>query len=295
MPIETLTTKPPAGTSSAANQSTANSPRRTRRRAADHTSITRRRALLLGVAVLLSVSALLAIVVLVVGRFGSAEGRILASTALLAGYGLVALPAVVLLDQDRSRALARAAAALAALAAASALVAVWSRSSSDTVGRTVGSATIVALAFAQVAAMSARRREGDPASVQRLYALSCGTGVLVAGVGVTLLWVAPDGGTAARFLGALLVLDLLLVALQPVLAHARAGSVVRRITVVLASGEQVEVEVTSSDLASAAARAIRSIEHADATVIGLKLAHPQNACATTLPVEEARDGPSCDR
>src|SRR6478672_1386825 len=83
---------------------------------ADHVSITRKRALLLGVAGLLSASALFAIVILVVGRFGSVEGRILASTALLAAYGLVALPAVVLLDQDRSRTLARSAAALAAVA-----------------------------------------------------------------------------------------------------------------------------------------------------------------------------------
>jgi hypothetical protein len=187
---------------------------------------------------------------------------------------LVGLPAVVLLDQDRSRTLARSAAALAAVAAASALVAVWSRSGSDAVGRSVASATIVALVFAQLAAMSARRRERDPVSVRRLFALSCGTGLLVAGVGVTLVWVEPDGGTAARLFGALLVLDLLLVALQPILARARAGSVVRKITVVLASGEQVEVEVASSDLASAAARAIRSIEHGDATVIGLKVTPP---------------------
>jgi len=58
--------------------------------------VTGRRILLLCVAGLLSASALLAIAILLVGRFGSTEGKILGSTALLAGYGLIALPAVML-------------------------------------------------------------------------------------------------------------------------------------------------------------------------------------------------------
>jgi hypothetical protein len=120
--------------------------------------MTLRRLFLLGVATLLSLSALLAIAILLVGRFGSTEGRILGSTALLAGYGLVALPAIVLLDKERARALALPAIAVTALAALVALVSVWSDSSSDTLGRTVGSATIVALAFSQLCALTARRR-----------------------------------------------------------------------------------------------------------------------------------------
>jgi len=238
-------------------------------------TITRKRLLLLAVAVLLSLSALLAIAILLAGRFGSIEGRILLTTALLAGYGLVALPAVVLLDQERLRALAVSATGIAALAAVVALVSVWSRSGSDTLGRTVGSVTIVAVAFAQVAAMSARRSDLDTASVRRLFAFSCVTAAGAAAFAVTLLWVAPGGGGAARFVAALLVLDLLLVALQPLLSRARAGSVLRRITVVFASGEQVEVEVSGRDLASAAARAIRSVEHADGTIIELKVGQRQ--------------------
>ena len=233
--------------------------------------------LLLGVAVLLSVSALLAIAILLVGRFGSVEGRILGSTALLAGYGLVALPAIVLLDSGRSRALGLSAAALAALAAALALGAIWSESGSDTLGRTVGSATIVALAFSQVAAMTARRSESDPIPVRRLFVVSCTTATLLAAFGVTLLWVAPDSGDPARFLGALLVLDLLLVALQPLLARARAGSVARRFVVVTASGEHIEVEISGGDVASAAARAIRSVEHGGGSVVELRIGQDGNA------------------
>ena len=87
-----------------------------------------KRILLLGVAGLLSATALLAIAILLVGHFGSTQGKILGSTALLAGYGLIALPAVVLLDQGRSRALGLATASLAAVGAAVALAAIWSAS-----------------------------------------------------------------------------------------------------------------------------------------------------------------------
>jgi hypothetical protein len=81
-----------------------------------------KRLILLAVAVLLSGSALLAIAILLVGRFGGTEGRILGTTALLAGFGLVALPAVVLLDKERARRLAQTAVALDAIAALLALV-----------------------------------------------------------------------------------------------------------------------------------------------------------------------------
>jgi len=239
--------------------------------------MTGRRVLLLGVAALLSLSALLAIGILVVGRFGSVEARILGSTALLAGFGLVALPAVMLLDKERARVLAYVAAALPAFAAALALVVTWSRSDSEALGRSLGSATIVALAFAQLAAMTARRTERDDSLVRRLFAVSCGTGLLGAGVGVALLWIGPDNQRAPRLFGALLVLDLLLVALQPLLARARAGNVLRRITVVDASGDQLEFEVAARDVASAAARAIRSAEQSrgGCTVAELKIAAPR--------------------
>lgn len=247
-------------------RTTVAAPRPPRGRRDGRTAVTRKRVLLLGIAVLLSVSALLAIAILLVGRFGSVEGRILGSTVLLAGYGLVALPAVVLLETGRSRALAVSAAALAAGAAALALGAIWSQSGSDTVGRMVGTATIVALASAQLAATTARRSDRDPVSVQRVFAVSCGTASLAAAFAVTLVWVAPDSSDPVRFLGALLVLDVLLVALQPLLARARSASVDRRLTVVTASGEQIEVDVAGGDLASAAARAIRTVERAGGSV-----------------------------
>ncbi len=231
--------------------------------------MTRRRVLLLMVAVLLSVSALLAIAVLLVGRFGSTEGRILGSTALLAGFGLVALPSVILLDTERARRLALAGVASAALASLLALVAIWSRSDSDTLGRTVGSAAVIAVAFSQLCALTARRETGDPASVRRLFAASCATATLAAILAVTFVWSNPHGTLAPRVLGAVIVLDLLLVALQPIFARARPGVVVHRFEVVLVSGERVAVSVEGGDVASAAARAIRSVERERGSVVEL--------------------------
>ncbi|MGZ4408148.1 MAG: hypothetical protein ACXVY6_05050 [Gaiellaceae bacterium] len=231
--------------------------------------MTRKRALLLVIAALLSVSALLAIAILLVGSFGSTEGRILGSTALLAGYGLVVLPAIVLLDKERARRLALAGIALAALAALLALVSVWSDSNSDTLGRAVGSTTVVAVAIGQVCALAARRGIGDGALVRRLFVASCVIAVLAAVLAVTFIWTNPHGSLAPRILGAVVVLDLLFVALQPVLARARPGTVVHRFEVVLISGERIEVKVPGGDVASAAARAIRSVERERGPVVEL--------------------------
>ena len=83
---------------------------------------TARRLVLIGVAVSLCATALLAIGILLFGNFGETEGRILGTTLMLAGYGLVALPAGFLLDQSRHRPLAGAVIALAATGLALALV-----------------------------------------------------------------------------------------------------------------------------------------------------------------------------
>ena len=211
-----------------------------------------KRVLLLGVAVLLSLSALLAITILLAGHFGSVERRILASTMLLAAYGLVALPAAMLLDKARARVRRVRVRSFPAVAAALALVVTWSRSTRRRSVERLGRRRSSRSPSPNSAAMTARQRARDPILLRRLFALSCGTGVLAGACAVTLLWAEPDSQRGARFLGALLVLDLLLVALQPVLVRARAGAVVRRITVVLDSGEQSEIDVEASDLASAA-------------------------------------------
>jgi hypothetical protein len=183
----------------------------------------RRRIVLLGVAGLLCVAALLAIAILLVGRFGDTEGRIMGTTLLLAGYGVVSLPGVILLDQGRRRMLAEGAIGLAAVAAALAVVSVWGLSDTEAVGKSVGTVTILAVAAAQTAALVARQKTGDPPAVVRLFAASCGTATLAAGAAVVLIWAQSSGGMYARLIAALVVFDLLLVALQPIAAALGSG------------------------------------------------------------------------
>lgn len=183
----------------------------------------RRRILLLAVAGLLSVAALLAIAILLVGRFGDTERRVIGTTLLLAGYGVVSLPGVVLLDKGRARTLAEGAVVLAAAGAALGIVSIWGFSEVEAVGKSVGTATILAVAAAQVAALTARRVKRDPTAVRELFAASCGTAALAAGAAIAAVWAQPSGTLYARLIGALVVLDLLLVALQPVTAALASG------------------------------------------------------------------------
>jgi len=229
----------------------------------------KKRILLLGVAGLLSATALLAIGILLAGHFGRTQGRILGSTALLAGYGLLALPAAVLLDQGRSRRLALASASLAAAGAAVALAGIWT--DSETLGKTVGSITAFALAGTQISALTARRDGADPAVVRRLFAVSCGLVLVAASCFAVFIWIQPNGSLFPRLVGSLVVLDLLLVALQPILARARPPAQVHRFHVMLASGESLDVTVEGGDLASAAAKAIRSAERSGRRVAALEI------------------------
>lgn len=76
-----------------------------------------RRGLLPAIAALLSVSAVLAVAILLLGDFGATEGRILATTAVLGGFGVLAVPGTLLADRGRARPLAVAVVAAATIGA----------------------------------------------------------------------------------------------------------------------------------------------------------------------------------
>jgi hypothetical protein len=231
-----------------------------------------KRMLLLGVAGLLSATAVLAIAILATGRFDATSDRILGTTALLAGFGLIALPAAALLDQQRYRWLALATASLSAAGAACSIAAIWAPNGSETLAKTAGSVTALGLACAQVSALAARRRQGDPAVVRQLFVASCATGLFAASLIALAIWNTPHGSGYWRLVGSLLVLDILLVALQPILARARSvGGRVHRLNVGVAGGEPVAVTIEGGDLASAAAKAIRSVERDGGRVTGIEV------------------------
>jgi hypothetical protein len=85
-----------------------------------------KRALLRAIVASLTATALLAIGILLFGHFGQTEGRILMTTMPLAGYGLLALPAGFLFDQERLAGLAWTVLALASAGFAVLAALIWS-------------------------------------------------------------------------------------------------------------------------------------------------------------------------
>ena len=231
-----------------------------------------KRVLLLVVAGLVSAVAALAIGILLFGDFGSTEGRILATTALLAGYALLTLPAAILRDQRRHPRLTTLVVALAVAGAALASTAVWLNEPSDTLGKTIGTVTACLLAAVQVSALAARRREQDPRTVRGLFAASSVLAGVVAAMFAVLMWAEIDREGYARVFGALIVLDALLVVLQPILARARPAGTARRLRVVVAPGETVDMTVEAPDLATAVSKAVRTLEREGHQVLMLEIA-----------------------
>jgi hypothetical protein len=211
---------------------------------------------LLGVGGLLSAAAALAIGILLFGDFGETEGRILGSTALLAGYALLSLPAAMLQDQRRLPVLAAAVAVLAVAGATMSVVAVWTDAGDD-LGRVIGTITALLVAAVQAAALSLRRAGRDPSSVRRLFFLSLVLVTALAAMVAVMLWAEIENERFLRTFGALVVLDLLAVALQPILVRARPKTAPYRLRVLLSPDGATELAVDARDEASAAAEAIR--------------------------------------
>lgn len=233
-------------------------------------AVTGKRLVLLVVAGLLTAAASLAIGILLFGDFGSTEGRILATTALLAGYGLVALPAAILRDQGRLAAIVAAVIVLALAGASLTIAAVWTGEPPEALGQAIGTVNAWLFAAVQPASLALRRRERDPRLVRWLFAASSALVVLLAAMFTALLWAEIDSAGYGRAFGALLVLNVLLVALQPILARVRPSGTVHRLRVRVAPGETVELTLEAPDLAAAASKAIQMLERDGRRPLGLE-------------------------
>lgn len=231
-----------------------------------------RRALLTGIAASLTATALLAVGILLVGHFGETEGRILATTFLLAAYGLLALPGGLLLDRSRLRGLASAVLVLTGSGFAVAMTTVWWPDPPEELGKSVWTVSALAAAAAQAAALALRRRDRDPASVRRLYLVSSVLAVVVATLVSIAVWAELESALYFRVLGSLAVLDLLAVALQPVLALARPTSAVYRLRVLVEPDRELETTMSAPDFATAVARAIRSVDRDGGRVLRVERA-----------------------
>jgi MFS family permease len=229
-----------------------------------------RRIALSAIAASLIATALLAIGILLFGDFGETEGRILLTTALLAGYALLALPAGFLFDQSRVPSLAATVVLLSAGGLVLALAAIWTSGPSDDLGKSLTTVTLFAVAATQTAALTARRRPTDPPSVRMLFVASCVLALVVAALVTVAVWAEIEDSPYFRIVAAAAVLDVLLVVLQPVVALAQPRRDVYRVHVTVDPGEELETTIEAADFAAAAERAIRTAERDGRRVVRLE-------------------------
>lgn len=229
----------------------------------------------------LCATAALAIAILLFSEFGGTQARILGTTALIALSGLLALPAGILFDQGRLPRLATAVLALTLAAFALALAGIWASSPPAQLGKAIGTAMAFTLASAQTAALAARRKEGDPRAVRRLFAVSLALALVLASMVTLATWAEINRELYFRVLGALAVADVLAVALQPILARLRAPRTARvqRLRLLVEPGGELEVELEAPSFAAAVEKAVTATERQGHRVLRIER------------VEQSEDGP----
>jgi hypothetical protein len=223
-----------------------------------------RRILLLAVVAALSLTALIAILALLAGSFGETEGKILATTGGFALASLFAMRGTILLDQGRYRELGWTVVALSALAFLLELKVVWvDDGDSEVTWKALAITAGFAGALGQIATSLARRRPADPPSLRSLASAAGACALTVEALIAFAAIEEVDDAGFYRVLGAVFVLDVLLVALEsvvrrlgaPAVAPAPAGFVC-----VLADGRRVRPEVREHDRPAAVAAALRELE-----------------------------------
>ena len=201
-------------------------------------------------------TAAVAIVVLLSGSLDGTSGRVLLTTTAISIFGVLAVPAQMLLDRGALPLLARASAALTAVSFGITLVLIWGDGGAPGWWKAWGVAATLALAAAQAAAVEARRRDSDSPAVRRLVGLSMVTGAALAALGTLGILAEVDDGGYLRAIGVIAVLDLL--SLVVVAALRRGEPAAARTHRIRINGRLVEV--AGRDFAAAVATAIREEE-----------------------------------
>jgi hypothetical protein len=225
-----------------------------------------RRLLLVATIAALSLTALIAIVALLAAEFGETELRILATTA---GFGLVSLIAMrgtALLDQRRRQALGRAVIGLSALAFVVELWAVWLDTDNSAAWKSYVCAIAAAAALGQIAGMIGRRRPTDPPAIAPIVWASATCAVILALMAINAAVGEVDDAGYYQLFGVVTVLDVLGIALQPVVrrlagpAPAATAAPPRGngFVCVLANGRKIEHDA-GADLPDAVASALREL------------------------------------
>jgi len=168
----------------------------------------------------LAASAVTAIVIVVQGNFSETDGKVLGTTAAVAGVTLLALPSLVHLERRRYLPLS-AAAIVASLAAFGMLVKlIWSFDlfSDTSAVKTAGTMVIIAFAANHLSLILFAWPKGS-APVAVCVGLTAGLVMAVATMLVTAIWVEAEAGPFWRALAALAILEVLGTITTPLLAR----------------------------------------------------------------------------
>jgi hypothetical protein len=188
----------------------------------------------------LSATAAIAIVVLLFGDFGDTEWRILGTTLGISLYSLLSLPGAILLERRVAEPLGWSTIALAAAGFVLALVAIWGADDSETAWKLVGNTTALAAAATQMSALTSRRRDDDTSALRGVYLAAVALVGLLAVLATVAIWKEIDSEGFYRAVGALAVLDVFLVILQPLLRRLRGPSAGSARVVLEGTPEQIE-------------------------------------------------------
>jgi hypothetical protein len=218
--------------------------------------VSTRRLLLRTIVTGACLTAAVAIFVLLSGSLDGTSGRVLLTTTAISIFGVLAVPAQMLLDRGSLPLLARASGALTGAAFAVTLVLIWGDGGSTGWWKAWGIAATLALAAAQAAAVEARRRDSDSPAVRRLVALSMATGATLAVLGTLGILAEVSSGGYLRAIGVIGVIDLLSLVVAAALRRGEGSTALtHRIRV---NGRLVEAQ--GRDFAAAVAAAIREEE-----------------------------------
>jgi hypothetical protein len=224
--------------------------------------VSARRLLLKTIITALCLTAGVAIVMLLAGNLDRTSAQILLTSTEVSFFGLLAVPAGMLLERNRRSWLGRSSAALTTIAFGLTLFVTWNPEASSAVWRGWGVVGTLTLAAAQAATVEARRRDTDSPTIGVLVGCSMLTAAVLAALGVGGILGSIDDGGYIRLLGVFGVLDVLLLAVIAVLR--RGSGPVDQTHRMRVDGRLVEA--SGRDFAAAVANAIRDAEKAGTPV-----------------------------
>ncbi|MEP7335117.1 MAG: hypothetical protein ABI717_04990 [Actinomycetota bacterium] len=198
-----------------------------------------KRLLLVGALASLSVTAALAILILLFGDFGDTEARILGTTVAISVASLLALPGAILLERRTSVLVGWASVSLAVTSFAWAQVVIWG-GDSVTAGKLLGTLVVWAVASTQIAALQTRRRHDDPRAVGAAAAGATALALLLASLVSFAIWAELEDSPFFRIIAALTVLDVFLVVMQPILRRLQPGGAATALAVLEGTQEQID-------------------------------------------------------